>query len=99
MNGGVPAGFGTQGRLLQHSALELQAWPAPTHVSPVQRGMPRLSGLHVSMFSQLPLQQSQEALHEAVASLQTSPFGLHEVGLRHTPMVYPAGMAHAPEAA
>jgi hypothetical protein len=39
------------------------------------------------MFSQLPAQQSHDALQLVVASLQTSPFGLQLVGLRHTPTV------------
>lgn len=41
----------------------------------------------MSLFWQLPLQQSQEALHEVVASLQTSPSGLQPIGLRQTPTV------------
>jgi hypothetical protein len=39
----------------------------------------------VSIVSQLPLQQSHDALQLIVFSLHTSPFGLHETGLRHTP--------------
>jgi hypothetical protein len=41
----------------------------------------------VSWFSQLPLQQSQDELHDIVLSLQTSPSGLHPIGLRQTPTV------------
>jgi hypothetical protein len=41
----------------------------------------------VSCTSQLPLQQSQDALQDIVLSLQTSPSGLHPIGLRHTPTV------------
>jgi hypothetical protein len=41
----------------------------------------------VSCVSQFPLQQSHEELHDIVCSLQTSPSGLHPIGLRHTPTV------------
>jgi hypothetical protein len=51
-----------------------------------------LSGRQVSSFSQLPLQQSQLALQDMVASLQTSPSGLQPWGLRQTPTVSPAAM-------
>jgi hypothetical protein len=70
---------------LQQSALETHACPAATHVAPVQRGTPTLSGLQVSSVSQLPLQQSHDELQLIVESLQTSPFGLHPVGLRQLP--------------
>lgn len=60
----------------------------------MQRGTPTLSGLHVSRFSQLPAQQSHEALHDVVASLQTSPFGLQPTGLRQTPTVFGAVIEH-----
>jgi hypothetical protein len=82
MYGGVPpsTGFGTQGRLLQQFALEAHAPPGITHVVPEQRGTPSESWWHVSRFWQLPLQQSHEALHDMVASLQTSPSGLHPFG-------------------
>jgi hypothetical protein len=86
--GGVaPAGFGTHGSPLQQSALDAQACPVPTHCLPAHRGTPTLSGRHVSVFgfSQLPAQQSHDALHDIVRSLQTSPFGLHPIGLRQTP--------------
>ncbi len=88
---GPPAspGFGTQGSPPQQSALEEHACPAPTQLTPVQRGTPMRSVLHVSIVSQLPAQQSHEELHVIVESLQTSPFGLHPVGLRHTPSVPP----------
>jgi hypothetical protein len=39
----------------------------------------------VSIVSQLPAQQSHEALQLIVLSLQTSPSGLQEMGLRQTP--------------
>src|SRR5450759_1070600 len=96
MNGGTPAslGFGTHGRPLQKLALDAHACPAPTHVAPAQRGTPTLSVLHVSMVWQLPLQQSQDALHDCVMSLQTSPSGLQLIGLRQTPMVLGAVMLH-----
>jgi hypothetical protein len=87
MYGGVPASFGMQGRPSQQSALEAQEAPALRHFSSVQRGTPSLSGLQVSFVSQLPEQQSHEALQDIVASLQTSPLGLHPFGLRHTPTV------------
>ncbi len=48
-----------------------------------------MSGLHVSFVSQLPAQQSHDELHDVVASLQTSPFGLHPSGLRQTPTMPP----------
>lgn len=85
-NGGMPLGFGTQGRPLQQFALDAHAPPASTQ-APVQRGMPTLSSLHVSAFSQLPEQQLQDALHDIASSLQTSPSGLQPIGLRHTPTV------------
>jgi hypothetical protein len=93
-----PAGLGTQGRLLQQSALEAHDCPAATQLAPVQRGTPMMSVRHVSIVSQLPAQQSQEALQDIVASLQTSPFGLHPIGLRQTPSG-PPERAHAPAAA
>lgn len=96
--GEVPPGFGTQGSPLQQSALDAHAAPAATHCTPVQRGTPTLSGLHVSMVSQLPAQQSHDALHDIVLSLQTSPFGLQPVGLRHTPSAPPPEKSQAPVA-
>jgi hypothetical protein len=44
------------------------------------------------MVLQLPAQQSHDALHDIVESLQTSPFGLHPCGLVHTPTVLPAAI-------
>jgi hypothetical protein len=88
-------GLGTHGTSLQQSALETQAPPAGTQVELVQRGTPTSSGLHVSLW-QLPLQQSHDALHDCVARRHTSPFGLHESGLRHTPREAPAAMLQAP---
>jgi len=88
----VPLGLGTHGAPLQQFALVAQAPPAITHWVAAHRGTPRLSGLHVSLTSQLPLQQSHEALHEVVLSLQTSPSGLHPIGLRQTPTVAGAVM-------
>jgi hypothetical protein len=90
----VPLGLGTQGRPLQQLALDAQAPPAATHWSPAQRGTPSESGRQVSLFSQLPLQQSHEALQLIVFSLQTSPFGLHPTGLRHTPSGPPPEKSH-----
>jgi hypothetical protein len=92
-NGGIPPGLGTQGAPLQQLALEAHAPPASTH-GPAQRGTPTLSWWHVSSTSQLPLQQSQDALHDIVLSLQTSPSGLHPIGLRHTPTFAPGSMTH-----
>jgi hypothetical protein len=77
---------------LQQSALDAHALPAATHATPVHRGTPTLSGLQVSMLLQLPAQQSQDALHDIVASLHTSPFGLHPCGFTHTPTVLPAAI-------
>jgi len=91
MYGGVPPlGFGTQGRPLQQFALDAHDPPGWTHVRPAQRGTPRESGRQVSSFSQLPLQQSHDALHDIVDSLQTSPSGLQPCGFLHTPTVAPA---------
>jgi hypothetical protein len=89
MNGGFPpgVGLGTQGTLLQQLALDEHAPPAWTHVAGEQRGTPSESWWHVSWFSQLPLQQSHDALHDIVASLQMSPSGLQPIGLRQTPIV------------
>jgi hypothetical protein len=53
-----------------------------------------VSGLQVSWVSQLPLQQSHEALHDIVASLQTSPSGLQPIGLRHTPTMFGGVISH-----
>jgi hypothetical protein len=95
MNAGPPGvGFGTQGNPLQQSALVEHAWPAATHDAPVHRGTPTLSGLQVSCVSQLPLQQSQDALQLIVFSLQTSPLGLQPVGFRQTPSKPPAEKLH-----
>ena len=87
-------GFGTQGSVLQQSALEAQAPPGMTHVPGEQRGTPRLSWWQVSWFSQLPEQQSHEALHDIVASLQMSPSGLQPIGLRQVPTVAGGVMVH-----
>jgi hypothetical protein len=96
MYGGVPpsTGFGTQGRLLQQLALDAHAPPGCTHVDPEQRGTPTESGWQVSCTSQLPLQQSHEALQDIVLSLQTSPSGLQPCGLRQTPTVFGGVMSH-----
>ena len=83
---------GTHGALLQQLALDAHAPPAWTHWAGAQRGTPTLSWWQVSLFSQLPLQQSHDALHEALASLHTSPSGLHPMGFLHTPTVAPAAM-------
>ncbi len=85
--GAPDPGFGTQGAPLQQSALDAHDAPAFTHCPSLHRGTPRLSCLHVSIVSQLPLQQSHEALQEVVASLHTAPFGLHPVGFLQTPTV------------
>ena len=100
MYGGVPAGFGTHGRLLQQLALVEHDPPAATHCIAAQRGTPTESGLQVSappsavVVWQLPAQQSHEALHDIVASLQMSPSGLQPVGLVHTPTVKGGVMEH-----
>ena len=96
----LPFGLGTQGRPPQQFALVAHDPPAWTHVAPAQRGTPSESGLQVSWgwFSQLPLQQSHDALHDMVASLQTSPLGLQDVGLRQTPTVLGGVITHPPEA-
>jgi hypothetical protein len=74
---------------LQQSALVEHADPAARQEAPVHRGTPTLSGRQVSWFSQLPEQQSHDALQLMVLSLQTSPFGLQLLGFRHTPSVPP----------
>jgi hypothetical protein len=96
MYGGVPpsTGFGTQGRLLQQLALVAQEPPAGTHATAAQRGTPSVSGLQVSWVSQLPAQQSHDALQLIVCSLQTSPSGLQLCGFLHTPTVFGAVMLH-----
>jgi hypothetical protein len=94
MYGGVPFGFGTQGRPLQQFALDAQEPPAATHCAAAHRGTPTLSSLQVSRFWQLPLQQSHEELHDIVESLQTSPSGLHPCGLRQTPTMKGIEMSH-----
>jgi hypothetical protein len=75
--GGVPpsTGLGTHGALLQQSALVEQPLPALPHWAFAQRGTPSLSGLQVSIVSQLPAQQSHVALQLIVASLHTAPLG------------------------
>ena len=91
MNGGVlPFGLGTQGTGVpsgagQQFALVAQASPIATQVVPVHLGTPTLSVLQLSTCMQLPLQQSQDALHDWVDSRQMSPSGLQPDGLRHTP--------------
>ena len=96
MNGGEPDGFGMHGKPLQQSALETHADPAPTQVAPVQRGTPTLSCRQVvpPFWLQLPAQQSQEALHDVVASLHTSPLGLQPIGRRQMPTGPPPLMSH-----
>lgn len=93
-NGGAPpgTGLGTHGAPPQQFALDAHAPPAATHWAPAQRGTPTLSCLQVSCVSQLPLQQSQDALQDIVFSLQTSPSGLQPIGLRHTPTLLGAVM-------
>jgi hypothetical protein len=93
-NGGLPLGFGTHGIPLQQFAPEAQASPALAHCIAAQRGTPTASSLHVSSFSQLPLQQSHDALHDMVASLQTSPSGLQPIGFLHVPTTFGAVMSH-----
>jgi hypothetical protein len=89
MKRGVPAspglGLGMHGRWLQQLALEAHPPPAGTHVAGAHRGTPTLSCLHVSIVSQLPAQQSHDALQLIVLSLHTSPSGLQLIGLRQTP--------------
>jgi hypothetical protein len=94
--GGDPpaAGFGTHGIPLQQLALDAHAPPAETHCAGAHRGTPMLSCLHVSMVSQLPLQQSHDELHDIVLSLQTSPSGLHPIGRRQMPNVDGDAMSH-----
>jgi hypothetical protein len=86
--------LGTHGAPLQQSALDAHPLPAATHCAPVHRGTPTLSCLQVSSVSQLPEQQSQDELHDMVASLQTSPLGLHPIGLRQMPTGPPPLMSH-----
>jgi len=96
-NGGVPDGFGTQGAPLQQFALDAHEPPAATQVAAAQRATPPSSGLHVSWFVlQLPLQQSHKRLHPSVASLHSSPSGLHPIGTLQKPVV--AGGVIAPVA-
>ena len=85
--------LGTQGKPPQQFALDAHACPAPTH-APAHRGTPTLSCLQVSSVSQLPEQQSQDALQDIVCSLHTSPSGLHPIGNRHTPTVAGAAITH-----
>jgi hypothetical protein len=98
--GEEPAGLGMHGRPLQQSALDAHAAPAPTQAAFVHRGTPTLSCRQVMppFLLQLPEQQSHEALHEVVASLQTSPFGLQPWGLLQMPRLAPAALAHDPAA-
>jgi hypothetical protein len=50
--------------------------------------------LQVSSFSQLPAQQSHDELQDIVASLHTSPLGLHPIGLRQMPIGPPPLRSH-----
>lgn len=99
-NGGVPAGFGTQGRL-QQSALDAHALPANVEGSAVQstsaarqRGMPRLSCLHVFFWSTLPAQQFALALHDCDCRRQIAPAGEHALPLSQRPTVAPDAFEH-----
>jgi hypothetical protein len=85
--GGMPpaTGFGVQGAPPQQLALDAQAPPAPMHCAGAHLGTPTLSCLQVSWVSQLPLQQSHEALQDIVFNLHTSPSGLQPIGFRQTP--------------
>ena len=80
-------------RTAKEQLLTDEGAPASTH-APVHRGMPTLSSLHVSAFSQLPEQQLQDALHDIASNLQTSPSGLQPIGLRQTPTVKGAVISH-----
>jgi hypothetical protein len=95
-NGGEPpaTGLGTHGAPPQQLALDAHAPPALTHWAGEHRGTPTLSWWHVSSVSQLPAQQSHDELQLIVASLQTSPSGLHPIGKRQTPTVAGAVMTH-----
>ena len=99
-NGGVPAGFGTHGRL-QQSALDAQALPTNVEGSAVQstsaarqRGMPRLSCLQVLFCSTLPAQQFALALHDCDCRRQIAPAGEHELPLSQRPTAAPEAFEH-----
>lgn len=112
MNGGPASpGFGTQGSavppstLPQQSALDVQAWPAPTHEGPsVHRGTPTVSNRHVSYLLQLPEQQSHDALHEITdPRVHTSPLGMQacpasfwKPGFWQIPSLAPGAIVHWP---
>lgn len=104
MNGGSPAGLGTQGRL-QQSALDEHASPTrvlgsvQSTLVPTQRGIPRLScwQAHGSVWFEPPglvTQQSAVALHDVEASLQISPAAAHTVPVLQRPTVAPVSFAH-----
>jgi hypothetical protein len=87
-------GLGTHGRPMQQSEVVEHPPPAGTQLTPVHRGTPTLSSLHVSRVWQLPLQQSHDELHDIVESLQTSPSGLHPIGFLQMPTAFGGVMSH-----
>jgi len=99
-NGGVPAGFGTHGRL-QQSALVAQAVPAAGAPfeqswsdSTVQRGIPsRSSAQSNGCCCTVPEQHRSVALHEVLARRQIAPAGLHEWPLSQAPTAAPGAFA------
>jgi hypothetical protein len=100
MNGGVPAGLGTHGKP-QQSALDAQALPSycvgsvQSISAAKQRGIPRLSCLHVGKFSELPAQQLVLALHDVKSSLQMPPAGVHALPPSHRPIALLSIFAHS----
>lgn len=87
--GGVPLGLGTQGRLLQQSTDEAQAWPEALQSSGSwHRFTPVKSGPHELTFSALPLQQSLDDVPP-----HRLPFGLQPEGNLQRPALIPGATA------
>jgi hypothetical protein len=87
IRGGVPLELGTQGRLLQQSAEDAQAWPEAPHTGLRHRFTPIKSGPQESTFCGLPLQQSFPDVPP-----HRLPFGLQPTGVLHRPALIPAVM-------
>ena len=64
------------------------------HAEMPQRGMPRLSCLHVSYWSTLPAQQFAFALHDPLWRRQIAPAGEQELPLSQRPTVNPGVIWH-----
>jgi len=97
--GNSPLPIGVHGKP-QQSALVAQSIPSKLvgsvqSISAIkQRGMPRLSCLHVSNIRTLPEQQFALALHEMLCNRQMPPAGVQDWPASHRPIGFPFTFEH-----